>query len=238
MMIRQLNNKGIEEFKQQIISYKRNNRKDIILQELLNSSSFSRSFINRYNIDESQNYNNRLELGRYLYELFEDVDNKMLIANVGFWTWLTALLFDKISPKDSNSKRKLGEIERYILNPELNKFYKHSVYSSWRFYSLYKEKSKIFLKSDLNIINQFSVQISLNLNILSNPEVLDVLYLLYWDYGNDNFKRGFASENNPGNVRRFPTVFNQLSLTYDLHSSVAEKIIELLPEEFDRWKNS
>ncbi|MFO7599969.1 MAG: hypothetical protein R6X27_09205 [Candidatus Desulfacyla sp.] len=44
-------------------------------------------------------------------------------------------------------------------------------------------------------------------------------------------------KNAPGTLYRFIDVVQQLDLTYDLYSMTGEQILQLLPNEFDRWRN-
>jgi len=40
----------------------------------------------------------------------------------------------------------------------------------------------------------------------------------------------------PGTLYRFIDVVQQLGLTYDLYSMTGDQILQLLPSEFDRWR--
>jgi len=56
----------------------------------------------------------------------------------------------------------------------------------------------------------------------------------YW-----SLKRGAADSKGkrPGSLRRLITVIDQFSLTYDLYGMNDDEILDLLPSEFERWRN-
>ena len=58
---------------------------------------------------------------------------------------------------------------------------------------------------------------------------------LYYDSTKmSGFKTG-AGGKDGGSARRFPAVFWQLHNTYNLRSMTSDEILELLPEEFDKY---
>jgi len=59
---------------------------------------------------------------------------------------------------------------------------------------------------------------------------------LYFDRKTAKPKRGSLMKNSPGTLYRFIDVVQQLHLTYDLYSMTGEEVLDLLPSEFDRWR--
>jgi hypothetical protein len=59
---------------------------------------------------------------------------------------------------------------------------------------------------------------------------------LYWDDKRGVTKRGSGSKNLPGTPRRLAAVRQQLDVTWDMTDLSPERILELLPSEFDGFK--
>jgi hypothetical protein len=66
--------------------------------------------------------------------------------------------------------------------------------------------------------------------------VVHLASLLYFDQRRGGLRRGVASRRLPGAVQRFALVLQQLSLNYDLPAMNPRQIADLLPEEFNHWK--
>lgn len=65
---------------------------------------------------------------------------------------------------------------------------------------------------------------------------MEAAYALYFDNTSQKPKRGSLMKNSPGTLYRFIDVVQQLDLTYDLYSMTGDQILQLLPGEFDRWR--
>ena len=97
----------------------------------------------------------------------------------------------------------------------------------------------MFLYNPLNKHGEFSEQLASRQEIISNRSLIEAADRLYRDPASDDEgkpKRGFATRTRPGNVRRLPMVIDQFDLTYDMYAMSCEEILELLPDEFARWK--
>jgi hypothetical protein len=60
---------------------------------------------------------------------------------------------------------------------------------------------------------------------------------LYFDYKKNKPKFGAIPKNKPGTLYRFIDVIQQLDLNYDLYSMSRDEILDLLPQEFNKWKD-
>ncbi len=58
---------------------------------------------------------------------------------------------------------------------------------------------------------------------------------LYWDKVKKRPKTNASNRKMMGNIRRLVAVIWQLELTYDVYTMSAEKILQLLPSEFQQW---
>ena len=71
---------------------------------------------------------------------------------------------------------------------------------------------------------------------LSSKAVIELAGELYFDERTNVPKRGAASKDGPGCVRRYVRILQQLMLTYDLFLMTRDELAELLPAEFDGYK--
>ena len=59
---------------------------------------------------------------------------------------------------------------------------------------------------------------------------------LYLGQRGTKAKRGATGERTPGSVFRFAAVLNQFDPVWDLYAMKKEQILDLLPGEFDRFR--
>lgn len=205
----------------------------------LNKEPFSEdisSFI-PVSIDENKLFSTKTEMAEYLANLFGGVDIGMadLIEENRLWTWLAYVWFDQVCPIEDDG-RSPGQRERYICGRSYSSYTKHLVAFPYYVYSLHgKKRTKLFLEHPLDYVGDVTEQLGSNKYIMSSKNIMEALHRLYWDKENNQTKTGAMASNAPGTFRRFNKVTNQLKLTYDLHDMDPDKIIDVLPSEFDRW---
>ena len=71
-----------------------------------------------------------------------------------------------------------------------------------------------------------------------SASIVEAAFLLYWDVQRGEPEKGHATRSRAGNVCRSPVVVSQLLLTYDLPAMTPERIIGLLPGEFESWRRT
>jgi len=233
MKIRILNNSGIQRFKEYI-----NNLKNSVQEHIpdLNNEIYSKECELNIEIDDSKIFETRHDIGAYLSGLFnkQNIKKNVVVEKAldGMWTWLAYIWFDQIT----NNKSKIGRLDRYICNQSWNRYYVHLVFGSYYIYeSLGSERAKLFLFTSPYILHDINDHLACYQYIVGYPNIVDVAIKLYWDEKNNKVKSGIGNAGKPGNIRRFPKIIRQLHLNYDLYSMPAEKILKLLPPEYDNW---
>ncbi len=233
--IRIFSQQGIDCFQEYINNLK---SESSISRPDLNNEPYSKESKPMINIDETKTFQTRMEMGKYLTELFKqaDVDRSAVIGNRKMWTWITYIWFDQICPVE-NGNRKLREMARYICSSDYTDYFRHYVANAFDIYSLYREPlCYLFLKTPVDQISDSVDAFALRQDIISNRNLVEVIHRLYWDSSLDRPKRGTANRDRPGHTRRLKKIIDQLELTYDLYSMSPDDIISLLPNEFDSWK--
>ena len=206
----------------------------------LNIEPYSMEFIPHIEVDRDISFNSKMELAEYINEKFNEADirREEITGESGLWTWLAYLWFNSLTCFDpSRGNRIIREEAKYICSSDYRDYYRHLVAGPYSIYSLHgPELSKIFLYSPTHEHNDFIEQIASRQFLISHPNLVEVLFRLYWDNSRERPKSGAQSRNKAGTLRRFVKVIQQLELTYDVYSLSAEEIIHLLPEEFNKWK--
>lgn len=181
------------------------------------------------------------EVAAYLFELLKPLGHANTIeSQVGLWAWLTLNWIDDLAPKKSDGSREVKSNYRWI--PESDNFrnyYRHMLALPYRAYSAHPSNPEIaaaLLAGRVGIPGELTEQIASSQEIFANASLLGTASKLYVDTKSYELKPG-AGGNGPGSPRRYAAVVNQLILTYDVSTISPQKLLTLLPPEFDRFKN-
>lgn len=181
----------------------------------------------------------RLQLGEILFDTFKNSKNlSNLKSDQGLWSWLAAAwmstLFEK-SPKSA----KIGEQARWILDKQKTRYYRHLLAGPFFIYSQhYPEPSKALsiLAGSPIIPGELVGQIAATSDIAYSVGA-EIATILYIDSKTGKAKKGSGGAG-PGSPRRLTAAYlNQIDLTIDYRGMTAENVIQLLPKEFDKFKN-
>ncbi len=184
---------------------------------------------------EDRSFDTRLEAARYLCQVFEGCSD--LEEDVGLWSWLSLFYFDQVCPARPDGSRSPGRDYRHILEPGYLYGHRHLLGGPFLVYRLHGEEALLLLCTRVHVENHFHHQLASRQVLISNREIVRAASLLYLHPRRRRPKRGAQAGNQvPGTLLRFVDVLQQLDLNYDLYSMSAEKILDLLPPEFDAWK--
>lgn len=187
-------------------------------------------------------FNTRMEFARWLDRAFEKSDAEAPLLDAGFWTWLTAALFDQVCPADGNGRRKPGEIARFVpelSNPRLQ--YRHLLYGSTMIYKVHRSDlaaADLLLATPLDSLNHFFYQLASRRELLDNRGVMATATRLYFDRQRGRGKRGAVTRGQPGTVFRYVKLLNQLDRVLDLGTVPVDMLESHLPKEFDRFRDA
>jgi hypothetical protein len=205
----------------------------------LNKEPFSKEFLPEIIINDGVTFKTKQELAEYLKKVFETsgVKREDVIGNKGLWTWLAYIWFEQIT---NNRKNILKRNEHYICTSPSNyrRYYIHLIAPPYIIYSLYGlPLSKLFVYNPPWEINDFTERVAANQFLISHKNIIEAIYRLYFDESRGRPKPGAVSGDVEGSIRRFIKVIQQFEFTYDIYSMSSDQIIDLLPQEFNRWKN-
>jgi hypothetical protein len=237
MLLRTLNEKGLEEFKNQLDELRIGTRHNLN-KDFLTHSDFSIPFETEIDF-EYKHFENKLELITYLCIKLQLRNNKNLYYDRGMWSWLAGFYFELLTTVSKEGSRKVNEDAKYILTEPKNwrKYYRHLLASFARIYCELEELSVPYLSYPISIWSDLHEQLFAYQQIATNKPLIAAANKLYWDEKNQKIKRG-AGSSGPGTPRRFSAVVGQFEMTFDLNAMNDENILSLFPmQEFKKWES-
>jgi hypothetical protein len=165
----------------------------------------------------------------------DTVSPQALAGDIGLWAWLTFVLADVIFPK-KDGIRKVGEIHRWFpASPnDYQKAQRHLVRMPVLLYSALGKNADHLICGKLGVPGELREQLTSQQDMFSG-NFQEACRTLYFDDDASTIKRGAASKDTPGVARRMAAVRKQLDVTWDMTDLSAQKILALLPPEFDRF---
>ena len=184
---------------------------------------------------EQRQFDTRFELGAFLNSLFADKDIAGLDNDVGIWTWMAAFYFAELRPENTRP----GARARWVpAVGDFRKYYRHLLAGPYQVYRAHRENPRRVLAVLANPPHRpgdIAEQLTARQELVTNGTVMEVATRLYIDPDTETPKSGAASIDN-GSARRLAAVLNQLELTWDLYTLTSEQLLDLLPQEFDRFR--
>jgi hypothetical protein len=230
--LRKLNRKGIAAFREYLASI-RAGAEFQPSPALLYVDDFSIPVRPRIEV-EPRVLKTKLGAAKYLTALLEPLEGPSLSADDELWSWLALFFFDQLSPV-RGGKRRPREDYHYI--PSSRRPQRHLLAGAYRLYRLHGEHARVLLHPSVHQHGRFLFDLDYRRDLLTNRGLIEVVDRLYWNPATSRPKRGSASDNQPGSLRRLIAVVQQLDLNYDLYGMSAQEIEALLPAEFEAWRN-
>jgi hypothetical protein len=237
--LRKFSDKGIEQFRRYLADLKEGAASsppfDLLVDPVASKP------VNEQLQIENRKFATRLELAQYLDEALAEFEYDSIETDVYLWSWLSLFYFDQVCPVDDNGMRKPGRDYRHI--PEIG--YRHGhrhllggAYLVYTIYGLKERLSKLLLSSPLPKESKVHHELATRQSMITNVGIIEAAHILYYDEKANKPKRGIiVKKNTPGTLYRFIDIIQQLDLNYDLYSMTGEEVLQLLPAEFNKWKN-
>lgn len=183
----------------------------------------------------------RYAFGEYLVGLLDQLNPADLSADRNLWSSLALLWFDHLCPPMATG-RKLEKLYRYVLSTDYRHYYRHLVRSPWQLVRDHGPNARLLLLSTaerpnpLRIHGEILEQLGGRQGVLRSRSIIAEANLLFADPETGRPKPRVASKNIGGTVRRLGMVLRQFDLTFDVDDMPKHGLVDLLPREFDRWK--
>jgi hypothetical protein len=158
-----------------------------------------------------------------------------LAGDIGLWAWLTFVLADELFVK-KDGVRKVGEIHRWYpaLPNDYQKAQRHLVRMPVLLYSALGKNADHLICGKIGVPGELREQLTSQQDMFSS-NFQAACRTLYYDENTSTVKRGAASKNTAGVARRLAAVRKQLDVTWDMTDLSEQRILALLPFEFDRF---
>lgn len=185
-----------------------------------------------------QPVDSRLQVGEILHQTFESNKNlRHLQSDQGLWSWLAAAWMPSLF-ENSPKSAKVGEQARWILDKQKTRYYRHLLAGPYFIYRQHypePKKALSILAGSPIIPGELVGQIAATSDIAYSVGA-EIATILYIDSKTGKAKKG-SGGSGPGSPRRLTAAYlNQIDLTLDYRGMPPEKIIDLLPKEFDKFK--
>lgn len=187
---------------------------------------------------EARPFASRYDFARYADRLFEREDPDRVFRDVGLWAWLSLFFFDQVCPERGGVRRP-GRDYRHIPDLGFRSVHRHLLSGAFLVHAIYAPGDRLaefLLYGPLPSESRIFHEIVSRQSLVTNPAVIEAAARLYFNFQTRRPKRGVYQRKSPGALARFITVIQQLDLTWDLYSMTWERIHDLLPAEFDDWK--
>lgn len=238
MQIRRFNNDGLELYSRFVDDVRQDPTKTFLVR-FLEDEDYTVQLEGATHIEECE-FTSRFEFAEYIDAKLKPLRNIDVQIDRGLWAWLTAFYFDMACPMMSDGKRRPGEHARYFPNfAAWNRRYRHLLASPWSIYAAHiddPERVKWLLSGPVDKPGELNEQFASRQEIIRSPGVLVASGRMYYDASTKKIRRGVRGRLG-GSLPRFGKLLNQLDRTWDLYSITPEGLVDLLPSEFDRWKD-
>ena len=183
-------------------------------------------------------YETTKEMAEAILGSIGDRELFVLLPLEGLWAWLTFIFRDALFKCDAEGKRKLGEIYRWDPSDpnDWQKSQRHLVRMPVQLLDFLGDDADHLLCGHPSILPEIREQLTSQQDMFSKT-FQHVARSLYFDDANRKLKRG-AGGKGPGSPRRLARVRQQLNVTWELEDLNHERIIGMLPDEFERFKPS
>lgn len=235
--------RGVDTFRQHLENA-RHGSLSTVPGELLSGSEYSEEL---ESIElELKTFQDRFQFGRYLADQLSVLDRRAVSRNHGLWTWLAAYYFEQICPPTPDGQRKVFADEAYILPSkyDFQSYYRHLVRTPWLAVNSHGNCARVLLipagrseGAPLARRGEIIEQLASRQALLGNPTVIAAADRLYFDADGNRPRRGTGGSKG-GSPRRLALILQQLDLTFDLPACDVDRLLALLPKEFDRWKET
>jgi hypothetical protein len=180
----------------------------------------------------------RLQLAEILYGTFKSNESlKKLQSDQGLWSWWAAAWMTTLF-ENSPRSAKIGEQARWILDRQKTRYYRHLLAGPFFIFNQHYPqpgKALSILGGSPIVPGELVGQIAATSDIAYSVGA-EIATKLYIDSKTGKAKKG-SGGSGPGSPRRLTAAYlNQIDLTVDYRGMTAEEVIQLLPKEFDKFK--
>lgn len=161
-----------------------------------------------------------------------------LAANQGLWSWLTFVLRDVLFAVGAAGQRQVREVHRWLPSDpgDYQKAQRHLVRMPVILVSELGSDADHLLCGPPGVLPEIREQLTSQQDMF-HPTFQRAARELYFDEAAHRLKRGSGSKGG-GSPRRLAEVRKQFDVTWDLYDLSPDRLLAILPREFDRFRRS
>lgn len=239
--VRELTDKGISEW-EEFLRQGRLDQYDDVHSSVLTHDDYASVISETDAIPVIPDNARRLEVARAAFAVSEIVEASAQRPGDRLWSWYAAINFHAlIKPGKVENQFSSGHLACWIADSQNWKaYYRHRVANPWWTYSVYREylaDTMALLCTSAREMPEIVEQIASRQEIVSSFGTVAAATALYYDRNTGKMKKG-AGGKDAGTPRRFADFIKQIDRTYDLGTITKEEILEMLPNEFNKFKQA
>jgi len=238
MTIRRFNAKGVQLFEAYVLQCRQRHKTgepiEPVTQSLLTDPECSVETHYQFP-GGAADFKDKLSIGEYFCRVIPDDIHAEARLDKELWTWLAAYFFDEIT----EGRKKIKETRAYIASIGFREFYRHLLLGPYFIYFNARDnpdRVRVLLYNDPTTMNEVMVQFGSYQTLMQNKSLQSVVQRLYFDEKAKKIKKG-AGDKVAGTPRRLMAFFRQIELNYDLPSIDENEIWNMLPMEFQKFKD-
>lgn len=205
---------------------------------LLEDPSITEALIGDVDLTDER-LRSRMDAGRYLHEVAGQQRVEDVGRDVGLWSWLACLAFENICGRSADGSWDPGARPRWVLDAtDYKRYYRHLLAGPYYIYREHRDdpgRALAVLCGPVGRMGDIVEQLASRQELVTNRGVMQVATMLYVEGPTGEQKRG-AGGKGRGSPRRLVSVLQQLDLTWDLFELTGAEIMDMLPQEFDRFR--
>ena len=160
------------------------------------------------------------------------------LGDSGFWSAIALFWFNQLVPQKSDGKRNPSKWYNYVFWQENFRWRpRHAIFSTWKLVSQHGENVRFILNKEVHIRGELSEQFLGRIEYFTFESVAKTASKLYTDTETGGFVTGAAGRLG-GSASRYINWLQQIELTYDLQLIDSENLYQLLPQEFDPYRET
>lgn len=238
MRLRAFTEDGIEDAAK-VLSAMRSGREDE-LDTVLEDDDRTFDLGVRFTVPSAAMVRSRFKLGLWLSQTLDNPNlERSTLLLPGLWTWLSLAMIDVIAPREGGARAMLADDARYLFRRgDFRKSYRHLLAGPYFMVKAHLnsvDALRAVLSSPPHSPGELYEQLSSRRPIFMSSAALEVAARLYMNDEGNGLRRG-ASSAGAGGARRLADVLMQLDVTHDLIACDTDYLMQLLPREFDRWR--
>lgn len=186
---------------------------------------------------EARSFETRRDAAEYLAPLVTPIVHQAA-DHAGIWSWLGMFyLHGTLWDQEGRMRpRNWPEPTAFIFDRSGRSWqrrYRHYLWSSWRLHQAHGERAAYLLDRDLSEFSNLTSRALGYSRVFNSVGIVPLMLTLYTAGSRQKPRHRYGR----GGLEHLIRVLDQLERIYDIYGMEAERLLEILPADFERWKS-